>query len=331
VDRLRRGAQRPPQLFASVGLVGVAVALTLLVTHDPTVASTPFLGAVWLVMNVMLALSDVAADALALDTVPDDARGRTQGFMLGGHHVGLEGLGGIALGAVVAAADLSAALWLQAAIAVLVAGVVWVLPVTRSEPPQRGQFFAMVLELFSRPRARWGLVVAAVVLAADVLTSAMSGQFWVQRLGWTPEAISQTLPPIVLGANLAAYAVAAIVVDRLGHVRAAAMGSAALGLCWLAFALVEPLWSVDAFMVAFVGAQALVTALMYVGLHATFMDLVDPRVRATHFVVFTVLLNLPRAAAPLVAAPALDALGWAGVWAACGLFQVAVAVLVRRL
>jgi MFS family permease len=173
--------------------------------------------------------------------------------------------------------------------------------------------------------------VAAVILFADVLTSSASGHFWVQELGWTPEDVSRRLPPVLLAANVTGYVAAAAFVDRIGHASAAAWGSAALGGCWVAFGLAETLWSADAFVFAFVAVQAIVTALMYVGIHAAFMDLVDARVRATHFVVFTVLLNVPRVAAPPLAAPAVDTLGFAGLWIACGVFQIAVAGLARRL
>jgi MFS family permease len=326
--RRRRG----PRSFVTIGLTGVAFGLAMLGAADPLERGVVFIAVLWMLINALLALADVAIDALALDTVPQRERGRTQATMLGGHHVGLEGLGGMALGAVVAATNLSVALWLQAVLAVVVAGVVWVVRQPPRQQPvvPRPPFFAIVLELLRRPEARAGISVAALVLFADVLTYAVSGHFWVQRLGWTPQAVAEKLPPILLASNLLGYAVAATVVDRLGHRWASVLASAVLGGLWIAFALLEPLWAMDAFLMPFVAVQAIVTALMYVGLHAVFMGLVDPRARATHFVVFTVLLNLPRVVAPGVGAWAVGAWGFAIVFAACGLYQIAMAALIAR-
>jgi MFS transporter, PAT family, beta-lactamase induction signal transducer AmpG len=324
--------RRSPRVFVTIGLTGVAFGLAVLGALGPLERGVAFIATIWMLINVLLALGDVAIDALALDTVSRSERGRAQGFMLGGHHVGLEGIGGMALGAVVAATNLSAALWLQAVLALGVAGLVWVVAVAPRRHPaiERPPFVTLVLELVARPAARIGLVVAALVLFADVVTYAVSGHFWVQRLGWAPEVVAQKLPPVLLISNLAGYLAAGAVVDRLGHTRAAAVASALLGGLWIAFAMVEPLWTHDAFLLAFVAVQAIVTALMYVGLHALFMGLVDPRARATHFVVFTVLLNLPRVFAPGVGAWAVAAWGFVGVFVACGLYQIAMAGLIGQ-
>jgi MFS transporter, PAT family, beta-lactamase induction signal transducer AmpG len=326
--RRRRG----PRVFVAVGLVGVALGLAVLAATRPLDRGVAFIAVLWLSINVLLALADVAIDALALDTVSPTERGRTQGFMLGGHHVGLEGVGGLALGAIVAATNLSVALGLQAILALVVAGAVWIVRVPTGAPPRRERraFHELVLELVRRPGMRVALVVAALVLFADILTSAVSGHFWVQRLGWTPQMVAQKLPPVLLVSSVAGYLGASAVADRLGHRWAATLGSAVLGALWVSFALLEPLWQIEAFLLPFVAVQAVVTALMYVGLHAVFMGVVDPRARATHFVVFTVLLNLPRVFAPAVGSWTVDAWGFAGVFAACGLYQVAMAGLIAR-
>mgnify|MGYP002620434180 FL=1 len=328
----RRGRRAGARVFVTSGLMGVAAGLMVLGTAGPLDLGVGGIALLWMLINVGLALCDVAVDALALDSVTPGERGRTQGFMLGGHHVGLEGIGGMGLGAVVMAADLSVALFVQAGLAVLVAACVWLVrfPARERPPSERPAFVRLVLDLVRRPGARLGLVVAALVLFADVLTSAVSGHFWVDRLGWTPTRVAARLPPILLAANLVGYGVAGKLVDHIGHCRAAAAGSALLGAAWVIFAILEPLWGVEAFLLTFVAVQAVVTAVMFVGLHAHFMALVDPRARATHFVVFTVLLNLPRVLAPSVGAWTVAAWGFAGVFAACGFYQLTMAALVAR-
>ncbi|MBL4687580.1 MAG: hypothetical protein JKY37_23495 [Nannocystaceae bacterium] len=286
----------------------------------------------WLALSIALSLQDVGTDALALDRIEPRDRGLANGVMLGGHHLGAEGLGGMAVGAAVVAAGASWGLAAMAVVFAALAVVPMLLPVaqTSGRPRVPMALGPALKSMFSTPAARLGFTLAAVVMLADVATSAVSGAFWVQRLGWGPERIAGELAPLVLGSSVVGYLIAALVVDRLGHASATWVGAAALGALWVAFALAEPLWSVDAFMWAFVGLQTVATALMYVGVHALLMGATSPKVRATHFAVLMALLNLPRVLVPPLAPALLGALGFAGLFAACGVFQLGVGLWVRR-
>lgn len=323
--------------FATVAMVAMAVVLVIL-GMQPSLSEAPSTVAwLWLLLNLALSLQDVATDALVLDHVPTEERGAANGVLLGGHHVGAEGVGSLGLGLVVVAQGLSAALWVQAGIMVVLALAPWGLPrvPARVDSPEHedggGGGLREALAALLRDRSTFAVaVVAALVMSADVITSTVSGQFWVVRLGWSVERLSTTLAPLLLGANIAAFAVATVSVDRLGHGRAAAIGSAMLGALWVGFGLVPSLWTADAFMVVFVVAQALVTAVFSVGLHAALMNSTIPAIRASHFAVLMALLNLPRAAAAPFAPALLAALDFTGLFIAAGLFQVAMAAAVSR-
>jgi PAT family beta-lactamase induction signal transducer AmpG len=322
--------------FAAAAMLAMALVLAALAGRESLVAEPVTLAWLWLLLNTSLSLQDVATDALVLDLVPPGERGVTNGVLLGGHHVGAEGIGGLALGLLVASRGLQAALWGQAAIMLALAGLPLLLPLrptTHESPaePERPRLGDVLARLVTRPRALAVAGIAALAMSADVLTSTVSGQFWVLRLGWSVEELAGTLAPILLACNVLAYAVATLLVDRLGHAKSAALGSAGLGLLWIGFGLVPALWTSTAFLVTFVALQALATSAFYVGLHAALMDATVPAVRATHFAVLMALLNLPRAAVPPAAPAVLDALGWTGLFIAAGAFQVLIAALLRRL
>ena len=59
--------------------------------------------------------------------------------------------------------------------------------------------------------------------------------------------------------------------------------------------------------------------------HAVFMDSARPDVRATHFMIFMALINASRAAGAEIAPSLLDALGFGGLFLACGAVQAALA------
>jgi MFS transporter, PAT family, beta-lactamase induction signal transducer AmpG len=324
--------------WAAAAMLGMAASLAALASRESLTAEPVTVAWLWLVLNVALSLQDVSTDALVLDLVPAKERGLTNGVLLGGHHLGAEGVGGLGLGLLVASQGLGAALWGQAAIMVGLA----VLPLMLPRPPRGGEgepeprsrgpaLRDTVVQLLHSPRALAVAGLAAVIMSANVVLSTISGQFWVQRLGWSVEDLSTKLAPLLLVVNLAAYAGTTFAVDRLGHWRSAMLGSAALGLAWVGFGLVPGLWGSTPFVVGFVVLEASATAALYVGLHAALMDATLPALRATHFAVLMALLNLPRAVVAPAAPTVLDALGYAGLFMAAGAFQVAMAGALRRL
>ena len=318
------GMRTPPRRIAAGATATMALVVAAIASFGDPTAHVFGLAALWLVLNVVLSLQDVATDAFALDAIRPGERGVANGVMLGGHHLGMEGLGGLALGAAVTAYDLQTGLWLLVVILLACAGIVSLLRSPDAKTRRPTTDLAALRDVLARG-STWAVgAFAAVVMAGDVLTSAVASEFLVNRLGWSPETISQDLVPRLLVANVAAFLLAAVVTDRLGHRVAATAGSIALGSTWIVFALFETAWTSAGFVYGFVSVQALATALLSVGLHAWLMDRVDPRIRATHFAAFMALLNMPRAIVPPLAPALLARLQFAGLFLAAGVFQVAV-------
>jgi len=315
LDRLRPGAAK----VAGVSMLLLGLMLAWLGGLGDDLPTFSGLGVAWLGINVLVAAQDISADVLAIDTVLPAGRGRANGVMWAGLNVGQTLLGTLVLGAVYTRVGLGAALFVLAAFVVL--GGVWSL--RTSLPTVLSASREGLAEVLRAP-STWMLGgLASVFLVADVGTSALSGALWIQRLAWPMERITTTLPLVFLFAAVLGYGTAALVVDRIGHARAAALGSVALGASWAVFAALEPGWSSVPLMYGFVIVQAVPTALLYVGLYAWLMDRVLPRFRATHYAVFMSLLNLPRVWVPTLAPDALQALGWPSLFAAAGAVQVA--------
>lgn len=327
LDRFGGPGRGRARLFVSAAMVAIAVSLLALARVRDPAADVHQVAVIWLVLNVALSLQDVATDAVALDGLRQDERGLGNGVMLGGHHLGMEGIGGLALGAVVASRGLSAALSVQGAIVLALAIVPLLLRTGSAVHPAAAARpeLSRVLAEISRPDRLALAVLAAVVFFADALTSSLTSELLVNRLRLDPSWVASRLPPVLLAASLLGYSASAALADRIGHPRTAALGSVALGSIWIGFSAAEPLWTHEAFFLSCVGLQGVATALLYVGVHALLMDATVPAVRATHFAVLTMLLNLPRVVAPTLAPGALHLVGWAGLFAGAGIVQAAMA------
>lgn len=315
----RRG--HSPRRHASLAMATMAVLLAIMALGDMPSTDVTTLGWLWLLLNVALALQDVATDALALDRLRPEERGRANGVMLAGHHLGFEGIGGLALGLVVAAYDLRVALGVAAALMALGVPLPWAMKASPRPERRSNVGIAPALRAAVSPRALPVAVVAITALAADHALSGVYSQFVIGHLEWTQTEISQWLVPAALVSNVLAYLGAAAVADRWGHRRVALVGSVGLGLVWLAFSGLEAFWWGRAFMAGFVVVQSLVTALLYVGLHAAFMDHAQPRIRASHFAVLMGLYNLPRVYGPPLGAALFPATGWSGLFIVAGVYQ----------
>jgi MFS family permease len=319
--------RRSPGAIAAIATFVLAVCAAVIAVELGGEVDFAMLAFVWLALNVALALQDVATDALAFDVLEAHERGRGQAAMLLGHHLGQEAGAGVWLSGVAATHGLGAPMWIVAVVAIGLASLPLVLAKS-SAPRTRAPVLQVAVDTLRDRRVRWALVLAALVLVADVSTSALAGAFWIDRLRWRAEDFGIFVAPFLLLGNIAGYGLAWVVVDRLSHRRAAAVASAGLGACWIAFAVAEPLWGSEGFLAGFIVVQAIATALLLGGVHALLMDVLDPRVRGTQYAICTACLNLPRVWAPLVAPALLAGLGFAGVFVACGVYQVAIVVLV---
>ena len=294
LDRMPRVSTRLVAGLATAVLAAIAWALSSV--DDPT-GNVGTIGALWFLLNVVLSLQDVSTDAFILDVIPDERRGLANGIVLGALHLGNEGVAGMFLASAVATRGLSWGLGVVAAV-VAVCSVPALLPLgvgNRRRNP------LSVQGLWSALGTRASLIaclLAVLAFFADALTSAVSADFLINHLRWTPADIGQVLAPVLLVSSVGGYLLASVLVDRLGHRVAAWIGSAALGATWLVFALGHGLWFTPGVLPAMVVLQSVATSLLYVGLYAWLMGRVGPTVRATHFAVFMALLNVPRSAAP---------------------------------
>jgi uncharacterized integral membrane protein len=280
------------------------------------------IGVGWVALNVCAAAQDVIVDALALDTL-GGRRAAAATAMGVGMGLGFGLLGPLVVGGRIVSVDMAAGLrlpaWWIAGLALVPALVLWQpgrpskareQPASREREPGDWLLLLWILALF-----------VALMFAAN-LTQAVSYEFLFQELRWDYPRYASKLLPIGAVAGIVGALACGPLVARLGPARAAMLGSTALGLGWLCFAGLEPRWSIHAVIMGLAAWEGLLQSALLVGLHAlALLAAARSPMPTTAFVLAMAALNLPRVLAPLLAVQAV-AIGWVGLFAACGLLQV---------
>jgi MFS transporter, PAT family, beta-lactamase induction signal transducer AmpG len=324
----RLGRRRPWILIAQTGMALTVIAM---VTFDLT-TEIRLLAAMVFIHTVFNALQDVAVDALAVDLLDDDERGRANGLMYASKYAG-GALGGIGMATLIVWTSLDVALVAQTSVLVAIM-LVPLLVRERAAGDLTGaarlslrEIVGGLAQAFS---LRSNLVNALLVLAATFaagMISATGYKLFISELGWTYDrytAISGGWGLVVSGAAAAA---GGWLSDRFGRRRVAAIASIAMAAGWVAFALVRPFWT-ETWVVYASGLYAgACLAILTVALIALCMDLSWPKIGGTQFTTYMALSNFSTALGYQFAARANELWEFHGVYLVAAAIQVAVTVL----
>ena len=287
VDRVsfgRFGRRRPYILIAEAGM---ALSLLALSFADP-MASFSLFSALLFVHNFFAAAQDVGTDALAIDILPENERGRANGFMSAGKFAGVL-VGGQGMLLVARLAGWGAA-YLVAIVLLLVPAAL-VLVARESDVQRTTTHLARdLLRLFSHRLVLAAAVFAIVVDASDSFVFPLVYPLFTRQLHFSEQQIA-TLSTI--GSAVAALSAIAggVLSDRLGRRRTIVIGCVGVACFNLAYMLARAWWGSYLFQLGFAATSAIASGIVYASTLALFMDLAHPRLVATHFQVSMALLS----------------------------------------
>jgi len=243
-----------------------------------------------LVHTAFSALQDVAVDALAVDLLDDDERGRANGLMYASKYGGGI-IGGYGLSKIIGWWGLESALIVQTAM-LLAIMIVPLLVRERAGPPSERPRFVEVVSSLAQAFSLRSTVIAAVLALAINFTggvvAANAFRLFTQDLDVDYSLISGFLAPF---AGFVGSILCSALVDRIGHRRMAVLGSLGMAAGWIAFGLGEPLWTSAGFVYTLALWEPFFQSIMTVSLFAVFMDVSWPRVGASQFTAYMALLN----------------------------------------
>jgi PAT family beta-lactamase induction signal transducer AmpG len=256
-------------------------------------------------------MQDVGVDALAVDLLDEEERGRANGFMYASKWIGGI-IGGAGLAHVMKWTSLRGALVVQVG---LLAAIMTLPLFIRERPagdePTRppvwsaitawlrrvfgGRRVTTVLGEAARDRALQsallGIVVMLISVAASVLLSAVNFGLYTRELHWDPGDYTN-LQSYALALGAIGSALGGYFADRVGHRRLAGVAALALAAFYVVWSQLSPHWVDRSYVYATFWIEPLCVGTINAALFALCMDIAWPAIAASQFAVYMAMANV---------------------------------------
>ena len=338
-DKLRMGRRRPWILIAQSLMM---ITLVFVVLVPDLTASVRTLGWIVFIHNIFASLQDVSADALAVDMLAEQERGKANGMMYGSSYFGAF-LGGAGLGLVTSRFGLPAAMTVQ----LCMLGGIMLAPLLLKERASNRRFpwdkaagdcqpaeamkvnaslGELMGHLFKAFCLRSPLIAAGLALLVSIGSSLLAAVFlahMTQKLGWTQEEYSTVIGGKAVFFGLGGSVLGGFLADRVGQKRLAGMASVLLGTCWLVYSMTEPHWMNKSYLSYMAYLETFLMAVMTVSLFSLFMSVSWPVVAGTQFTAYMALLNVSRTIGSWLTSP-FEGVPIPTVFVGAGILQIVV-------
>ena len=363
------GRRRPWILLAQVGMILSILAMAM-IPLEPVAKSfwisipgfvlvevhyTEFQLALlgWMVFthNIFNSLQDVSVDALAVDLLREEERGRVSGFMYGAKVFGIF-LGGAVFSRILSHGGLPTVFLCQS---VLLCGILLfplllreragerLLPWTKGSVQLKAteQLADSVLVLFRRLGRAFSLrstLLAAVIGFTMFIASGALGPVMqvllLQDLGWDRVQLTDIDGGYGVFLGIAGAVCGGLLADTVGAKWVIGTGAVVLGLCYLSFAAMSPdmigagwfSWASTGAVTMYILASTFLGTLITTALFSMYMTVSWPVVAGTQFTAYMAILNLSTTTGQWLAGP-IESIGIVTVFLIFGGFQIATVVL----
>jgi len=306
----------------------MAVSLLGFLTMGDLTGNLRLLGWMFFIHNCFASLQDVSTDALALDIVPPNEQGRTNGLMWGSKMIG-KGIGGAGLAITINTWGLTSAVFMQFAALLLIMlfpllmvekpgdrRLPWSRPVGSDDSRQTtGENFRSfdkvavdLLRAFSLRTTAACFIFGVIHITAWGIVEVATKTLYIQQLKWSFVEVSQVAGLAVfveiLGALTGGY-----LADRFGHRKIIVVGVGGYGLMAIVFAISPENWSTSWFAAGYLFLNPGILAFGAVGFLAMAMRLSWTKSAATMFTIYLTTANIGHVAGNWLVGPLRDGMG----------------------
>lgn len=325
------GRRRPWIMFAQFMMAATVI---VIVTIPDLTQDLELLAVMILIHTVFNSMQDVATDALGVDLLSDDERGKANGLMYACKYGG-GFIGGAGMGRVIAAAGLPTALIVQTSILVAI-GLVPLLVRERSGPPEPSPPLREVADALGQvATVRSTGIVAILMVSLNVCLGVVTvtavglynGDLDAGGLGWDSEKYTDLVGGLSLVAGFGGSILGGFLADWFGRKRVVAAASIGMALGWAVFAAAHSQWNNDTFVYPLAVWETTCQSIMTVATFALCMDVSWPRIAATQFTAYMALANLGSTIGYKLAATVNEHLDYQEIYVTASCVQLAVTAI----
>ena len=311
------GKRRPWIIFAQIMM---ALTLIVLAMSGDISTNLNYLGWMFFLHNCFASLQDVCTDALAVDILRPEERGKVNGFMWGSKIIGV-GFGGSVMGTILVKTSLNTAVIFQT---VLILGVMLfpllfrersgekLLPWSIGKSMLQGDIgsvrnpLSVVKDLFRGLSLKTTLFGAFFLLAASAgegINSAILPTLFMQNLGWEPDSYAQVVGGIGTVFEFCGALLGGFLADRIGRRKIITVGYGGFGVLAIIFGIFSVYWTETWFASSYLILFPFFRALGAVAIFALFMHISWTKAAATMFTSYMAMSNLSTISGTKLAGP----------------------------
>jgi len=286
----------------------MAVSLLGIIALGDLTQNLRLLGWMFFIHNCFASLQDVSTDALAVDILPPEEQGRTNGLMWGSKLVG-KGAGGATMAMAIDAWGLTGAVMLQFAILLLI----MLFPILMLERKgekrfpwskgqaqgiQAGTSLRSLVHVLRDVRQGFSMITTSVYVVFGTISmigwgivEVVTKTLYTQQLGWTYVSISQVAGSAAFS-EMAGALLGGYIADKFGRRKVMVIGLGGYGLLAVAFALCSTLWHETWLTAGYLLLNPGILAVGAVGYLSMSMRLSWTKAAATMFTVYLTVSNI---------------------------------------
>jgi PAT family beta-lactamase induction signal transducer AmpG len=321
---IRSMGRRRPWIIGAELMMAVSL-LGLLMMGDLT-DNLRLLGWMFFIHNCFASLQDVATDALAVDILPRDEQGRTNGMMWGSKLIG-KAVGASAMALAIAKWGLSSAVIIQFIVLI----IIMLFPLLMLERPGEKRFpwsrgeanfqgsdaggmrhpadvFRDLFQAFSLVTTSFFFIYGLIHTIGWGIVEVITKTLYTQQLGWTAEQVSYVSGFAVFTEMAGAFG-GGFVADRFGRRLVMVTGFVAYGLAAIIFGCCPHLWHERWFAAGYLFVNPGLLAIGSVGFLSMGMRISWTTASATVFTIYMTVSNVAHVIGNKAVGPLRDGLG----------------------
>ena len=300
------GRRRSWIIFSEIMMAVTLIALSI---KGDILNDLNYLAWMFFLHNCFASLQDVCTDALAVDILHPDERGKINGYMWGSKIVGV-GIGGSIMGTILVKTSLNTTVIFQTGLvlAVMILPLIFrerkgekLLPWTKGKSMLAGDISSMrnplsvvknLLEGFSLKTTFMGAIFLLTASVGDGINGAILPVLFMQNLEWEPDTYSQIVGGLGTVFEVCGALLGGFLADRMGRRKIITAGYGGFAIVAIIFGVFSIHWQNTTFASAYLVTYPFFRALGAVAIFSLFMHISWTKSAATMFTSYMAISNM---------------------------------------